>query len=81
MEAGRSYANEIFLGQDGGRAVHGFGLASRFYFRRDLADLTADQIAMLVGVIKAPSAYDPRKNPADCLKRRAVVLTVRPTKN
>ena len=71
-----AYANEIFLGQDGGRAVHGFGLASRFYFRRDLADLTADQIAMLVGMIKGPSAYDPRKNPADCLKRRAVVLTV-----
>ena len=71
-----AYANEIFLGQDGDRAVHGFGLASRFYFRRDLADLTVDQIAMLVGMIKGPTAYDPRKNPAVCLKRRAVVLTV-----
>ena len=71
-----AYANEIFLGQDGDRAVHGFGLASRFYFRRDLADLTVDQVAMLVGMIKGPSAYDPRKNPVVCLKRRAVVLTV-----
>ncbi len=71
-----AYANEIFLGQDGDRAVHGFGLASRFYFRRDLADLSVDQIAMLVGLIKGPSAFDPRKKPADCVKRRAVVLTV-----
>jgi len=71
-----AYANEIYMGQDGDRAVHGFGLASRFYFRRDLADLTVDQIAMLVGIIKGPSAYDPRKNPEDCLKRRAVVLTI-----
>ncbi len=71
-----AYANEIYMGQDGDRAVHGFGLASRFYFRRDLADLTVDQIALLVGMIKGPSAYDPRKNPEDCLKRRAVVLAV-----
>ena len=71
-----AYANEIFLGQDGDRAVHGFGLASRFYFRRDLADLKVDQIAMLVGMIKGPTAYDPRKNPVVCLKRREVVLTV-----
>ena len=71
-----AYANEIFLGQDGGRAIHGLGRASRFYFRRDLADLSVEQIALLVGMIKGPSTYDPRRNPQKCLERRAVVLGV-----
>ncbi|MEJ2690674.1 MAG: penicillin-binding protein 1B [Deltaproteobacteria bacterium] len=69
-----AYANEIFLGQDGGRAVHGFGLASLFYFRRDLKDLSPAQIATLVGMVRGPSYYDPRKYPERCLKRREVVL-------
>jgi len=71
-----AYANEIFLGQDRGRAVHGFGLASQFYFRRELKDLSAAQIAMLVGMIKGPSYYDPRREPERCLLRRQVVLDV-----
>ena len=71
-----AYANEIFLGQDGGRAVHGFGLASQFYFRRDLADLSAEQIALLVGIIKGPTFFDPRKKPDDCLARRNLVLGI-----
>jgi penicillin-binding protein 1B len=69
-----AYANEIFLGQDRGRAVHGFGLGSQFYFRRELQDLSAAQIAMLVGMIKGPSYYDPRREPERCLQRRQVVL-------
>ncbi len=71
-----AYTNEIFLGQDRGRAVHGFGLASQFYFRRDLKDLSAAQIAMLVGMIKGPSYYDPRRYGERCLLRRQVVLDV-----
>jgi len=71
-----AYANEIFLGQDRGRAVHGFGLASQFYFRRELADLSPAQIALLVGMIKGPSYYDPRREPERCLQRRQVVLVV-----
>ncbi len=71
-----AYANEIFLGQDRGRAVHGFGLASQFYFRRELKDLSVAQIAMLVGMIKGPSYYDPRSYPERSLQRRQVVLEV-----
>ena len=71
-----AYANEIFLGQDGGRAIHGFGLASQFYFRRGLMDVSADQIAVLVGMIKGPSSYDPRRNPERCLQRRNLVLDI-----
>lgn len=69
-----AYINEVFLGQDGGRAIHGFGLASQFYFRRDLKDLSVAQIATLVGLVKGPSYYDPRRNPQNCLARREIVL-------
>jgi len=69
-----AYVNEVFLGQDRGRAVHGFAMASQFYFRRELKDLSAAQIAMLVGMVKGPSYYDPRRNAERCLLRRQVVL-------
>ena len=69
-----TYLNEIFLGQDASRAIHGFGLASYFYFDRPLGRLEPQQIAMLVGMVKGPSVYDPRKNPELSLKRRNVVL-------
>ncbi len=69
-----AYINEVFLGQDGGRAVHGFGLASQFFFRRDINDLSPAQIATLVGMVKGPSYYDPRRNPENCLARRKIVL-------
>ena len=69
-----AYINEVFLGQDDNRAVHGFALASQFYFRRELHDLRPDQIAILVGLVKGPSYYDPRRNPENCLERRNVVL-------
>ncbi|HEU0187036.1 MAG TPA: penicillin-binding protein 1B [Gallionellaceae bacterium] len=69
-----TYLNEIFLGQDASRAIHGFGLASHFYFDRPLDKLEVHEIAMLVGMVKGPTVYDPRKNPELALKRRNVVL-------
>lgn len=71
-----AYCNEIYLGQDGGRAVHGIGLASRFYFDRPLAELDLHHIALLVGMIRGPSQYDPRRFPERALQRRALVLDV-----
>ncbi|MCB2183724.1 MAG: penicillin-binding protein 1B [Desulfobulbaceae bacterium] len=71
-----AYANEIFLGQDGARAVHGFGLASQFYFKRDLKDLSASQTALLVGMIKGPSYFDPRRHPKRAQSRRQLVLSI-----
>jgi len=69
-----TYLNEVFLGQDSSRAIHGFGLASHFYFDRPLEQLEPQEIATLVGMVKGPSLYDPRKNPELALKRRNVVL-------
>jgi penicillin-binding protein 1B len=69
-----AYVNEIYLGQDGSRAIHGFGLASQFYFGRQLDELESDQIALLVGMIRGPSLYDPRRNPTRATERRNYVL-------
>ena len=69
-----AYLNEIFLGQDGGSAVHGFGLASEFYFGQSLKNLTLPQTATLVALVRGPSFYDPRKNPERALERRNMVL-------
>jgi len=69
-----AYVNEVFLGQQGGQAVHGFAAASEFYFGRDLHSLGAADIALLVGMVQGPSLYDPRRNPERALTRRNVVL-------
>ena len=46
-----AYVNEVFLGQQGAQAVHGFAAASEFYFGRDLRGLGAADIALLVGML------------------------------
>ncbi len=69
-----AYANEIYLGQAGGKAVHGFALASRFYFNRPLQELDLSRTALLIALVRGPSAYDPRQHPERALKRRNLVL-------
>ncbi len=73
MEA---YLNEIYMGQDGSRAVHGFGLASSFYFNKPPAELKAHELAMLVGIVKGPSQFDPRRRPEIVRQRRDLVLRI-----
>ncbi len=72
----QSYVNEVYLGQEGPRAIHGFALASRHYFNRPLEELDASQIALLVGMVKGPSFYDPWRRPERATARRNVVLKV-----
>ncbi len=69
-----AYLNEVFLGQDGRRAVHGFGLASQYFFGQPLAELKLPQVALLVGMVKGPTYYNPRRNPERALERRNLVL-------
>ncbi len=69
-----TYYNEVYLGQDGRRAIHGFGLASEFYFGQPLNTLKLHQIALLVGLVKGPSYYDPRRHPQRALDRRNLII-------
>ena len=71
-----AYLNEVFLGQDGQRAVHGFGLASQYFFSQPLSELKLEQVALLVGMVKGPTYYNPRRNPERALERRNLVLDV-----
>ncbi|HAY96229.1 penicillin-binding protein 1B, partial [Shewanella sp.] len=69
-----AYLNEVYMGQDKSRAVHGMGLASRFYFGRPISELTISQQAFLVAAIKGPSYYNPWKYPDRIQERRDLVL-------
>ena len=71
-----AYANEIYLGQDGSRGIHGFGLASTFFFNRDLDELGIPETAFLAGLVQAPSSLDPRRFPEAALKRRNLVIDI-----
>ncbi|MBV6413431.1 MAG: penicillin-binding protein 1B [Xanthomonadales bacterium] len=69
-----SYLNRAYIGQNGALAVHGFGAGAEFYFGRPLESLDAAEIALLIGLVKGPSYYDPRRNPERAITRRRVVL-------
>jgi penicillin-binding protein 1B len=69
-----TYVNEIYLGQDKNRAIHGFGLAAQFYFGKQLKDLTLPESALLVGMVKGPGLYEPHRHPDKAVERRNVAL-------
>ncbi len=71
-----AYLNEVYLGQHGRRAIHGFGLASQFYFAQPLKELSLAKTALLVGIVKGPSYYNPRRFPERAMERRNLVLDV-----
>jgi len=70
------YLNEIYLGQDGPRAIHGFALGALHYFNTPLSQLGLHQQALLVGMVKGPSLYNPKRNPERATERRNLVLDV-----
>lgn len=70
----QSYLNEVYLGQAGRRAIHGFGLAARFYFGKSIRELSLSESAMLVGMVKGASYYNPKRNPDRARNRRDLVI-------
>ncbi len=69
-----AYLNEIFIGQFKDNPVHGLGLGSRFYFGKPLAELKPHEYALLIGVIKGPSVFDPRRFAERAQSRRDLIL-------
>lgn len=69
-----AYLNEVYLGQAGRRAIHGFGLAARFYFGKPVKELTLAESATLVGLVKGASYYNPKRHPERARDRRNLVL-------
>jgi penicillin-binding protein 1B len=69
-----AYLNEVYLGQDGERAIHGFGLGSQYFFAKPLDELDVGELALLIGMVKGPSYYDPRRHADRALIRRNLVL-------
>ena len=69
-----AYVNEIFLGQNGARAIHGFGLGAQFYFNKPINELNVAEIATLISIIRGPSYYNPFRHPERALSRRNRIL-------
>jgi len=70
-----AYLNEVYLGQEGDYGIHGMGLAAQFYFNRPLQQLTLPQAALLIGLVRGASKYNPRKYPDRAIERRNLVLS------
>lgn len=71
-----AFVNEVYFAQDNSRAIHGFGLASLYFFDTPIQDLESHQIALLVGLLKGPSYYSPISHPERALSRRNLVLGI-----
>ena len=64
------YLNKIYLGQ----RAYGVAAAAKIYFGKNLDELSIAQMALIAGLPKAPSEYNPKKNVEAALKRRNFVL-------
>lgn len=73
MEA---YINEVYLGQDGKQPIRGFSAAGEYYFGKSISDLDLNEIALLVGMLKGPSYYNPIRYPQRAKRRRNLVLQI-----
>ena len=69
-----AYLNQVYLGQRGSQAIHGMASGAEFWFGRRLDGLSTEQVALLIGLVKGPSHYDPRKHPERALDRRNFVI-------
>jgi penicillin-binding protein 1B len=69
-----AYINEVYLGQQYANGIYGFGLAAKFFFDKNIDQLSTAQMALLIGQIKGPSYYDPWRHPKRAKQRRDLIL-------
>jgi penicillin-binding protein 1B len=70
------YINDVPMGAFDGTPITGMPLAARYFFNKDLREVTPAEAATLIGMIQAPTLYDPRRHPEACRARRDTVLGV-----
>ncbi len=70
------YINDVPMGEYDGTPIEGMPLAARYFFNKDLREVTPVEAATLIGMIQAPTTYDPRRHPEQCRKRRDTVLVI-----
>jgi len=69
------YLNEVYLGQRGSVAICGMQAASRYFFGRNVSDLSLAEAATLAGLIRNPGGYNPFTHPDRAVERRDLVLS------
>jgi penicillin-binding protein 1B len=70
------YVNDVAMGEYAGTPVYGMPLAARYYFNKDLAQVTPAEAATLIGMVQAPTLDDPRRHPEASRARRDTVLAL-----
>lgn len=68
------YANQVYLGQQSGFSINGFGEAADAYFNKDVTNLTLPESAFLAGLIRSPNRYNPYHDLDTATARRNQVL-------
>ncbi len=68
------YLNDVYLGQSGSFSVNGVGEAARIYFRKDVANLTLPEAALIAGMIQSPNPYNPFRHEKRATERRNEVI-------
>ena len=70
------YMNTVYLAQRGDTAFHGFASGSLFYFDKNVEDLSLEEMATLVALLKGPSYLNPDNNPERLNKRVNMILSM-----
>lgn len=68
------YCNQVYLGQQAGFSIHGFGQAADAYFSKDVTNLTLPEAAFLAGLIRSPNRYNPYQEMNTATARRNQVM-------
>ena len=68
------YCNQVYMGQQAGFSIHGFGEAASAYFNKDVTNLTLSESAFLAGLIRSPNRYNPYNKLDTATARRNQVL-------
>src|ERR1700754_982261 len=68
------YCNQVYMGQQAGFSINGFGEASQAYFNKDVTNLTLAESAFLAGLIRSPNRYNPYTKVETATARRNQVL-------